>query len=96
MWLIYSTEVSLFFNIIPEHIDALAPSWHEFKNFVAVEIGLLHSQPFTNSHFHFFVTVETGDLPSVASEAQTNGSPTGQSAATYRKTKCLINTKVTD
>jgi hypothetical protein len=32
---------SLFFNTIPAHIDALVQSWHEFKNSVAVEIGLL-------------------------------------------------------
>jgi hypothetical protein len=31
MQLFYSTEVSLFFNIIPEHIDAFVPFWHEFK-----------------------------------------------------------------
>jgi hypothetical protein len=31
----------------------------EFKNFIAVAIGLLHSQPFTNSHFHFFIIVES-------------------------------------
>jgi hypothetical protein len=38
-------------------IDAFAPSWHEFKNSVIVEIRLLHSQPFTytNSHSHFVI-----------------------------------------
>jgi hypothetical protein len=44
---------SLFFSILPEHIDAFVPYWHEFKNSVAVEISLLHSQPFTNIHLHF-------------------------------------------
>jgi hypothetical protein len=29
-----------------------------FKNFAAVEMGLLHSHPFKNSHFHFFIIVE--------------------------------------
>jgi hypothetical protein len=57
MKLLYSTEVSLFFNQIPEYVDAFAPSWHGFKNFVVVEIGLLHSQPFATNHFHFFIVV---------------------------------------
>jgi hypothetical protein len=59
MWLSYSAEVSLFFNIIPEHNDAFVPLWHEFKYSIAVEIGLLHSQPLTNSHLHAFITVES-------------------------------------
>jgi hypothetical protein len=58
MCLIYSTEVSSFFNTIPENTEAFFPSWQEFKNSVAVEIGLLHSQPFTNSHLHS-ITVES-------------------------------------
>jgi hypothetical protein len=62
MLLIYSTEISLYFNIIPKHTDAFVPSWHKFKNSVLVEIGLLHSQPFTKGHFHFFITVENDDL----------------------------------
>jgi hypothetical protein len=36
-------------NIIPEHIDVIVPPWQEFKNFNAVGIGLLHSQPLRNS-----------------------------------------------
>jgi hypothetical protein len=28
---------------------------HEFKNFVVVEIGLLQSQLFINSHLHFII-----------------------------------------
>jgi hypothetical protein len=56
---IYSTEVSLFVHIIPENIDAFVPCWHRFKNSVAAEIGLLHSQPFMNSHFHFLIIVES-------------------------------------
>jgi len=34
----HSAEVSLFVNIIPEH---LAASWHKFKCVVAVEIVVL-------------------------------------------------------
>jgi hypothetical protein len=29
-----------------------------FENYVAVKSGLLHSQPFTNSQFHFLIVVE--------------------------------------
>jgi hypothetical protein len=61
MQFIYSTELS-FFNIVSEHIDAFFPSGHWFKNFVAVEIGLLHSQPLTNGHFHF-IMVESAPAP---------------------------------
>jgi hypothetical protein len=54
------------FNIIPEHIVAFVPSW-QFKNSVEVEIGLLHSRPFTDGHFDFII-VESATcqvLPSV-------------------------------
>jgi len=33
--------VSLFFSIIPKHVDGLVSSWHEFKNTVAAEVGIL-------------------------------------------------------
>jgi hypothetical protein len=59
MELIYSIEVSLFFNIIPEHTDAFVPSWHKFESCVMAEMGLLNSQSFTNGHFHFFVIVKS-------------------------------------
>jgi hypothetical protein len=72
MWLIYSTEVSLSFDIIPENTDAFVLFLHEFKNSVEAEIELLHSQPFTNSHCGI------GDVPRVAAEAQTNGRPKGE------------------
>jgi len=32
----------LFFNEIPEHIDAFVASWHEFKISVLLEIGFFH------------------------------------------------------
>jgi hypothetical protein len=76
MELIYSTEILLFFNIIPEHIDAFVPFWHEFKNSFAAEIGILHSQPFTTP-FPLLHYCGIGNLPSVSSEAQTNGSTIG-------------------
>ena len=41
----------LFFIIILQHSDALVPSWHEFKSSVTIEIGILHSHPFTNCCF---------------------------------------------
>lgn len=34
------------------------PSWHEFENSIAVEVGLLHSQLFANSHLHFLIIVQ--------------------------------------
>jgi hypothetical protein len=45
--------------IIIYQYNPWAHRWHKFNNFVAVEIRLLHSQPFTNNHFHFLITVET-------------------------------------
>ena len=33
--------------------------WYEFTNSVAIEIGLLHLQQFTNSHNHFLILVES-------------------------------------
>jgi len=34
-------------------VDALLPFWHEFKNSVTVETGLLYSQPFMRNHCIF-------------------------------------------
>jgi hypothetical protein len=45
----------------------LMHAWHEFTNSVTVQHGRLHSQPFTNSHFHFLVAVDA------ALAAPTNG-----------------------
>jgi hypothetical protein len=66
----------LFYIIICEHTDEFAPSWYKFKNSFVVDKGLLDLQPFKNSHFYFFTIVESATSPSVASGAQTNGSPT--------------------
>jgi len=56
MYRSYSTELC---NIILRHNDAYIPSWYEFQNFVTIiEIWLLHSQPFTNTHFHFLIIVK--------------------------------------
>jgi hypothetical protein len=75
----YNIKVTLFFTIIPEHIYAFVTSWQKYKNSVAVEIEFLHLQLFMNSHFHCLLHYYgIGDLPNVASEAQTNGSLTGQ------------------
>ena len=62
MYLAGSTEVSLFFNAIPEHCDAFFPGWQEFKNSVPVWNWLLHSQPCTNSNFYFLVSVQSATL----------------------------------
>jgi hypothetical protein len=40
-WLINSFEVSLFFNVIPEHIDAVIAAWHKV-NSCCCRIDLLH------------------------------------------------------
>jgi len=55
---IYPTEFSLFFSIIPKHIDAFVQFWLEFKNSVTGEISHLHLQSFMNGHFHFLIIVE--------------------------------------
>jgi hypothetical protein len=52
------TEVSLFFCITGEHIEAFGTSCHMLKSPIAAEIRFLHLKPFTNCHFHFFSIVE--------------------------------------
>jgi hypothetical protein len=52
---------SVFFKSIPENAGAYVPSWQYFKHFFAAEIGVLHYQPLTNSHFHFFIIVTCRD-----------------------------------
>ena len=57
---IYSTKVSSFFNIIPESIDQFfSHIGRTIKNSFAVETGFLLSQPFTKSHFHFLIIMDT-------------------------------------
>jgi hypothetical protein len=51
MQLIFSAEVSLFFSMIPDHINTFIPSWYRFENSIMVENGLLCSQPIMNSIF---------------------------------------------
>ena len=51
--------MSLFFSRISENIDAFVKSRHDFNSSAAVEVRILHSQPFTNSRFHFLVIVES-------------------------------------
>jgi hypothetical protein len=41
-----------------KHIDAFVLSWHKLITPIMVEIGLLRSQPFMNSHFHFLIIVK--------------------------------------
>jgi hypothetical protein len=48
----------LLFSTVLEHSDACVPYLHGFKNSVVAEIGLLHSQPFSSSHFQFFIIAE--------------------------------------
>jgi hypothetical protein len=42
MWLTYSTDVSLLYNIIPDHIYTSVPFWQMFKNTAVVHIRLIH------------------------------------------------------
>jgi hypothetical protein len=49
-------------------LNLFNPSWQDFKNSVALGMGILHVQTFTNSHFHFLIIVE-----SVASQASLSG-----------------------
>jgi hypothetical protein len=63
--------------MIPEHIDAFVPSWQELKQFrrginQAVVLTTIHEQPFALLYY-----CGIDDLPSAASEAQTNGSSVG-------------------
>ena len=56
----------------PEHINPLFPSGQEVnKKICRCRVVLLHNQPSTTNHFHFFVIPWIGGLWSVASEAQT-------------------------
>lgn len=57
--LIYCTEVSLVFTIIPEHTETSVPSRKKFENSVTVAVGSLHSQQLTNSHFHFHTILKS-------------------------------------
>jgi hypothetical protein len=59
---IYSTKASLFFSVIPKHVDISVPSWHKYQNSVASEIGLLHLQPFNNGQLHVLITVESASF----------------------------------
>ena len=44
-------QVSLFFNIIFEHIDKLVPFWHKFEDFTVVKTILWNSHLFTKLIF---------------------------------------------
>jgi len=44
--------------MIPKHVDGFVSSCHEFKNSVAVEVGILSLRPRASSHFHFLIIVE--------------------------------------
>jgi hypothetical protein len=80
--------LSSLFKALPQHNDAFDSSWHEFNTFVAVEIGLLYSQPFTNSHFHFRKLWNW--RPPEYSSSGLNWCYSDRS-----KIECLINTPIT-
>jgi len=47
----------IIFNTNPKNIDHIFTSWHEFKNSITMEIGLLHLQTI-HSHIHFLIIVK--------------------------------------
>ena len=51
MLFVFCTEV-----LFLQYIVAFVPCSYQFKNYIVVETGLLHSQPFMSSRFHFLVT----------------------------------------
>ena len=53
----YSTAVALSLNAFCYQFDAFHITLHELNNFGTVHTGLLHSWPFTNSHFQFLIIV---------------------------------------
>jgi len=64
MQLIYCTEESSFFNIIPEHSDAtfaILARVQKVRRDGNRTFFFLHSQPSTNSHIHFLITVESAN-----------------------------------
>ena len=47
----------IIFNTNPKNTDHIFTSWHEFKNSITTEIGLLHLQTI-HSHIHFLIIVK--------------------------------------
>ena len=64
--LIYSTEVSLFSNIIPEHSDTFIPFLHEFKFCCTININLVFVFGIINEQPFVLQCLKLGDLLSVA------------------------------
>jgi hypothetical protein len=98
MKLIQATALLLFFNIIPQHTDTFLPSWHKYKNSITVEIGFLQKQPFTNGHFHLFLTMESVTsqvLIQRPKQIEVQQCKVRTIWLMVQKTKRLINKKVT-
>jgi len=73
MHLIYSTEVSLFFILIPEAINAFVTFWHEFKKLYhginqAVVFVTIHDEPSP-----IFLYCGINNLPSVFQQPKQMG-----------------------
>jgi hypothetical protein len=49
----------IIFCLIVEQIYTFVPSKQKFKTFVMVEVGLLHSQIFINSHLYLLVIAKS-------------------------------------
>jgi hypothetical protein len=68
---LFHHKVSLFFNIIPKHINALVSSWYKFKKVChgtnqAAAFATIYEQPFPLADY-----CGIGDLQNVASKAPT-------------------------
>ena len=61
-------------NVIPEDTDTFLPLWHDMQYSFAAQIRLLHSQAFTNNHFHSFVALESTISQVLRTAGQTNDS----------------------
>jgi hypothetical protein len=58
MQFMYSTEVSLYFHIIPSTLMHF-PHLGTCLKILTVEIGLLHFEPFTHNHLSFLTVVKS-------------------------------------
>jgi len=64
MWLINSIEISLFFSVMPELIDAVVAAWHKVNRFIVELVSCIktiYEWLFLRLHYYGI-----GDFPSVA------------------------------
>lgn len=71
-YVIYSTEVSLFFSRFPGHIDTFVQSRTEPKYTFMIKILFSHLKPLPEELFSLFSYRGIGELQKLASVAKTN------------------------